>query len=1508
MSYTYSNNDYLRRHFGYNPESTIIPPLSEIYIKSFSKFLQLDENPLNRKLIGLESSFRSIFPLEIKRTESTRQKKRNNANQLKDIYYYSHYVVHPPLHSEEECRLKGLSYLCSVYIVTYKYSVRGDKNITEFNQRQLERNANILEKSIFVFPIKGIPFMTKKGTFLINGIERAIVSQLQRCPGIYYHRNNISRSSEVKIIPYYGTNLQLEQNLSERCYVRIGGKRRIPLHTFLLSLGIPYHEIISLIYNPFKMWNLIKNKSSVNFNLKNILYGTITKNIKDLNTGEIILSKKQRIDYHTFQLLLNSSFSNFYNNDYFNIMGNRESLNSKNNDKNQPNLDRFAKENIYYYFPPQDSLSYRRKIAESIKVHAANSLMKELSESIDRYYRDPLYFNLSIQGRTQINQTLEIHEYEHMILTKMDIFSLVSYIYTRNKNENDQDSVYHIQNRKVRLPGEIFNFLIYKSMLNIKQKKEYSGKNFINKYTPFYINNIMPSFLSERIRGVLDPFTRLSMSAKSAFINNYIFHKIYQFSHINEKLYQLILLSCKKDIEYFITGSNLSQLLDQINPLSSITHIRRVSLLGPEGLQRDNVSMDTRDVQSSFFGRICPIETPEGKSVGIVNSLTIYSKINPYGDILTPYRKVDNGYLTSQVHYLEARIENSYYIALSSEVLDISNKLANALIYCRHEGEYKYVDVKLVNYIDVSSKKILSLSSSLIPFIEHNDGNRALMGSNMQRQAVVNYVRENPICGTGMELMATAHEVENLNDFHSIASIDSKHLLTSHHSANVHPMSIEHSISNALEARKNNPYINIISVIDQGMFDHNLANLPSTFRIFKKYEKNNQKGYEHHIPQLNNFSNRQNSAMMIDHASTIMGDVSIGHNLLIGFTSMNGYSFEDSIVISDRLLKDDLFSSFHTKEFIAFDWDTFQTKERITKNIPYVSHKILSNLDSTGVIRTGARLRGGDIIIGKILVDRKEKSVLSERDRFLQQILAADTIETDYIKDTSERVPVDLEGTVLDVKKFFFSDVNIPELLPRKNKEEMIFNYISYRFKLFIIKNYLYKKLGQIIANIYMSKLTKHFDNHFEFMVKGLDDLRIASNKQKFYVYPWIPLMFMYINSLDENLKNLFIRQARGKKLFGFVEKNNARVINWSESKYLHFLLNGFIVEGNSIKNDINKLIIIYYTICKNLKINWLKNHFAGLQKTIYSETSHLPIKLVKILIGYKHKLKSGDKMTGRHGNKGVVSQVLPMAEMPYLSDGTPLDIILNPIGISSRMNLGQVFEVYFGMSGLFIGKKLYNLLKANSLDSSYQDVKQTLLHLYGQGTKEYSIISKLSSIDLKILSLKLSRSALISTTSFDGASSRDNDDQMEISNVNYNSQSIILDSKSGERFDRHITVGLMYILKLNHLVDEKIHARFTGPYNRVTEQPLGGKSLEGGQRFGEMEVWALQAYGAAYTLFDMLTVKSDLKSRLNYNKKDKRSSDYIDKKKQSLTDFPEAFNVLLRELWCLGLNIKLNN
>lgn len=1495
MSKFFSKHDFLRKHFGKFTAKTSIPTLSGFYRKSYEEFLQLEKQPHERDNSGLESLLRSLFPLECRKLSPSRESLANSHQ--REVYFYSHYEIHFPEQSEEDCRVKGTSYFGSIHIATFKVDLKNDLPLTHPSNQHVTQKRNteqdfvgFLNKHTFILPLRGIPFMTQQGTFLINGIERALLAQLQRCPGTYLTKRK--DFVHLKVIPYYGSNLQWEIGKSGKIFLRMMGKRRIPLSLFLHGLGIPAQEILSLFFNPLR---LRKNASDevfrrssqedmptrISYDMKRFLHGFTTQPIYDAVTGQIRIPAGTEMDSKRFQEILSSTIRNpVLQKEQWNHLSYcdtpsstiaQEGFSTKKTQTHSHFLtltgfrnDRRAQgeKQVYVhvhgtelskpvFYHPQNLILWKKRLLESFHEFEIQETLtsfskmihlmrgntsahpicseKEREELLKKMLLDPIHFNLSNFGRIQTNETLQIPKIcHHGSLTRVDLYSLTSYlIRTLYHSQEQEENLYQLQNRKVRLPGELFGYLLLKSFLQIKRKKEFSYRFQPPATEMISTQNTQKNTLPEFVRSrMIDSFLlrlyEFPEDPRNPMRAKWILYRSFLFSDSTDKLTQAVLPSVKRQIDSFLTGSNLSQLLDQLNPLSEMTHLRRLSLLGPDGLNKDNVSLDTRDVQSSFFGRICPIETPEGKAVGIVNSMTISSMVDEQGDLLTPYLCVKNGRLQTEVHYLSSKKECEHAIALLEESVNDSMEFRQKLVYCRYQQQFVYLEKERIEYIDVSPKQMLSVSSSLIPFLSHNDGNRALMGSNMQRQAVPSLVKELAFVGTGAE-DTIANQTNSLHE--------------------------------RVLCWQDNLSFFYTDVLQQNRF-------PIETHSFSKFEKANQKSYKNDTSRRSAIGETfVDPIQMIDSTGTKQGQLAIGHNLLVGFMSMNGYSFEDSIVISDRILKDSLFSSLHTKEFIVFDWDTNQSNPTMTRHIPNVPPKDVQYLDEDGIIKVGSPLSGGDILIGKVVVRSRAKKQVSEKEKFLQGLLLGEPKE--FVKDASERTPLDIEGYVLDVKKYF--SVAGEEISDRSLRKKIQATYQAYLLRTILLQHHF--------LQVFLTKLFESLEIQIQ-----------------------IPA-FLGFESPEANA--WMTEKKQWKKVRGTLHAlSHGSSMSWA-STFLNRLrtLPG---DHREVHRELKKILMCYVRKSQELRITWYRKHLSYVSRWIQCTPSTMPLRMVKVIVAYKHKLKPGDKMTGRHGNKGVISQVVPMQDMPYTLDGMPMDIILNPIGISSRMNLGQVFEVHFGLASTGLGQKIKKLLRIANPDHRYFDMKAFLYHIYGD-TKEQRILSKLSEKQMRTLLERVLRGVPIATSPFSGASDQDVKDYLEMANLNPHGQVDLYDGKTGEKFDRQVTSGYMYMLKLNHLVDDKIHSRFTGPYNRVTEQPLGGKSLHGGQRFGEMEVWALQAYGAAYTLLDMTTVKSD--SRLSRMESAKMKT----KSHRAKKTFPEAFNVLLRELWCLGLLLKVS-
>ncbi len=1340
MVYSCTEIKCFRRNFSKTNKILDIPYLLNIQKKSYNNFLYDRKNFSS----GLSLSFKSIFPIY-------------NHDKTVKLDYISYSFSNPFFH-DKECQIRGLTYSISlkVKLCLYIYKNNSDNNsLISFKEQEVYMG--------------DIPFMTERGTFVVNGIERVVVSQLHRSPGVFFDsdKNKINLSGKVsysaRIIPYRGSWIDFEFDSKDCLFIRIDRRKKLPVTIILKALGYKNSDILKLFFEfttfIFKknkiLMKLIPNrlkgeKLSFDFKFNN---KTFYKKGRRIDSDLLKKIKNNKIKYievpisFLFGKILARDYKIKFGNEYYiysNTLLNLELINNIINSgyksidvlyisdfnynsyiSNTLNIDNTVNKNsalieIYKMIRP----------GEPPTVDASKKLFYNLFFNKDKY-------DLSPVGRMKINISLSRDTfYGSMVLEDKDIIDIIKKLIDIKNNTGNIDDIDHLGNRRIRCVGEMIENQFRIGLIRIEKTiKEY-----------FSINNNLIDIKPKDI--------------------------------INAKPLSAI-------IKDFFCSSQLSQFMDQNNPLSEITHKRRISALGPGGLTRERAGFEVRDIHSTHYGRVCPIETPEGPNIGLINSLSIYSRVNKYGFLETPYRFVFKGYVTNEIHYLSAIEEGNYVIAQANALLDIKNKFKDKFILCRFSGEFSLYNYKDINYMDVSTQQIVSVGASLIPFLEHNDANRALMGANMQRQAVPCLFPDRPFVGTGME---------------RIVAIDSGVSIISKHTGIV-------------------KYVDSSKIIIERYNDKNFSflNKINTYNLFK-YLRSNQNTCINQKPcvMLNDFVKKGD--VIADGFATNLGELSLGQNVRVAFMSWKGYNFEDSILISENVIYKDIFTTIHIQELSCICRDTKLGKEEITSDIPNISNSFLSKLDENGIINIGSEVFSGDILVGKITP--KGETQFTPEEKLLRAIFGEKASD---VQDSSLRVPNGCSGTVIDIQVFSRNK------LDKKNK--------LFSKELF--------KLKEVEKNIFI-------------------ELNLLKN------------------ILVKNIKKIFIKYN-----YNFIkELSYEKIIN------IDFL-------DINLKNDVFKLIDLYKNV-ENIFLNKIKEY----KKKIFKGHELAPgiIKVIKVYLAVKRKVKVGDKMAGRHGNKGVISKICPVEDMPYDNNGVPIDVILNPLGVPSRMNIGQILETHLGMALKGIGDIIKKML-IKKIDIC--KIKKFIKEVYSiSHNKEVNIdLNLLSDKEFIILAKSLSYGVNISTPVFDSIKENEIKKLLNISKLPSSGQIYLYDGFTGKKFDRPITVGYMYIMKLNHMVDDKIHARSTGSYSLVTQQPLGGKSQFGGQRFGEMEVWALEAYGAAYTLQEMLTVKSDdVNGRTNIYK------NIINGNHQMNPGMPESFNVLIKEICSLGINIELLN
>ncbi|BBA84699.1 DNA-directed RNA polymerase subunit beta [endosymbiont of Euscepes postfasciatus] len=1319
----------LKKNFrkSFNKYNSIIelPNLLDIQKESFSKFIEF----------GINNILNSIFPIF-------------NYNNNIELRYINYNIEKNVNVDSDECKLKGLTYSICLKIILELIIYNKNNEII-----------NKIEQEVY---IGDIPNMTKNGSFIINGVEKVIVSQLHRSPGVFFDivkEKNIQLKNlyNARIIPYRGSWIDFEFDIKDCIFARIDRKKKFPVTMFLHCINYSNKDIINLFYKILEI-DIIDNKFYINIDFllnKKSNFNIYIENVLEINKSEIF----------TLEIILNLKSKNI---SFLEIEDN-EIINSIifddcfDNSKNifLKSFSKISKDLVNKILKFCNKLFIIDILNSSYGLSIFNTLKKDYTidykdsiNEIQKYIRPgefssfesseylfkSLFFkknkyDLSNVGRLKINQSINNYDSNENILNNNDIILILKKLINIKNGIYKIDDIDNLENRRIKLVGEMIENQFRIGLLRIEKnvKDKLSVVNDLCNITPQKI---------------------ISSKQLSATIKE------------------------------FFNSSQLSQFMDQNNPLSEITHKRRISSLGPGGLTRERAGFEVRDVHYTYYGKLCPIETPEGPNIGLINSLSIYSRVNKYGFLETPYRVVNNGIVTNKVKYLSSNEEFNNIIVQANYNLDKNNKFKDIKLICRYNGEFNLFNSNDINYMDISNQQIVSVGSSLIPFLEHNDANRALMGANMQRQAVPLMISESPLVGTGMEI---------------IVSKDTNYTIYAKRGGIVSYLDSDCIIIevNNEEVNESNPlYIDI-------------------YRL-KKFNKSNQNTCINYIPIVNINDKINKNDIISDSQSTNFGELSLGKNIRVAFMSWYGYNFEDSMIISEKLVRDNIFTSIHIQEFSCICRETKLGKEEITADIPNISDSLLSKLDECGIIYKGSYVSPGDILVGK--VTPKNETQLTPEEKLLRAIFGEKASD---IKDTSLRVPNGIFGTVIDVQIFIKDGI-------KKDKR-----YID-------------------IENDKLNKFKKFID----------DEKNILSN------------------ILINNIKNLCI-------------KNNINYdYNNLKNKQFEYLL-----KDNKITNDLKKIIKYLESID-----SIYDNKYALFKNKIiqYDDLSNDILKIVKIYIATKKYIQIGDKMAGRHGNKGVISKINSIEDMPFDEYGNTIDIILNPLGVPSRMNIGQILEAHLGSSLKNIGKNIQYLYdKYNDIER----IRKYLSKIYNFDKKDNIIdFNKFTNSEIYIIYNNIKNGLKISTPVFDGINEYEIKKMLNLSNLPDSGQIDLFDGFTGDKFDRKVTVGYIYMMKLNHLVDDKMHARSTGSYSLITQQPLGGKAQFGGQRFGEMEVWALEAYGAAYTLKEMLTVKSDdVDGRSNMYKNIIYGNNNIE------SNIPESFNVLFNEIKSLAINIELN-
>ncbi len=1352
-TYSYTEKKRIRKNFGKLLSAIDVPSLLAIQMDSYRRFLEADGTTDKLGDSGLNGVFSSVFPITSLSGYSALE--------------YVDYRLGEPLFDEKECKMRGMTFAAPlrVKLRLVHYDREADAGVNKVIK-------DVKEQEVYMGEV---PLMTEHGTFVINGTERVVVSQLHRSPGVFFeHDKGKTHSSgkllfSARIIPYRGSWLDFEFDPKDCIHARIDRRRKLPATILLRALAMSVEEILGLFFenNVFDVrdgnltLHLISERlrgEIASFEVKKagkliiekgrritarhiaqlekaeikqlevpmdyVLGKVLAKNVINPETGEVLANANDIITGDVLKLLLGAGIKRFETL-YINDIDRGPYISDTLRIDSATNAQEALVE-IYRMMRP----------GEPPTKEAADALFKNLFFSPERY-------DLSDVGRMKLNRRVGRQEIIGSgVLSKDDIVDVLRTLIKIRNGGDTIDDIDHLGNRRVRCVGEMTENQFRIGLVRVERAvKERLSLPDIEAIMPQDIINAKP------------------ISAA---------------------------------IKEFFGSSQLSQFMDQNNPLSEITHKRRVSALGPGGLSRERAGFEVRDVHPTHYGRVCPIETPEGPNIGLINSLAVYARTNEYGFLETPYRKVLNGKVTDDVIYLSAIEEGDYVIAQANATVDEKRKLTDTLVPVRHRNEFTFSTSDRVQFMDVSPKQIVSVAAALIPFLEHDDANRALMGSNMQRQAVPTLKTEKPLVGTGIE--------------HLVAK-DSGVTVVAKRGGIV-------------------DYVDASRIVVRANEEETEGSTGVDIYGLTKYIRTNQDTCINQRPLVQKGDPIEKADVLADGQSTDTGELALGQNLLVAFMPWNGYNFEDSILISERVVQEDRFTSIHIEELTCVARDTKLGPEEITGDIPNVSESALSKLDECGIVYIGAEVDSGDILVGK--VTPKGETQLTPEEKLLRAIFGEKASD---VKDTSLRVPTGMEGTVIDVQVFTREGVKKDARVLEIEKNELA-------------------KVRQDLS----------------------DEMRIKENDI------FLRMEKLLLNRVAEGGPN---KLKKGSKI------TKAYLTELAREKWFEINLK----DASSSKHleSASKQL-------KKIRLDFEKAYEAKRQKITQSDDlAPGVLKIVKVYLAVKRRVQPGDKMAGRHGNKGVISMIVPIEDMPYLADGTPVDIVLNPLGVPSRMNIGQVLETHLGWASKELGRKVGKMIDTHQ---SSKNIRQFLNSIYSVGKHKESLTS-LNDTELLTLANNLREGVPFATPVFDGANEEEIKSMLRLADLPEAGQAVLHDGRTGIAFDRPVTVGYMYIMKLNHLVDDKMHARSTGSYSLVTQQPLGGKAQFGGQRFGEMEVWALEAYGAAYTLQEMLTVKSD-----DVSGRTKMYKNIVDSEHYMESSMPEAFNVLIKEIRSLAINI----
>ncbi|MGU5707644.1 DNA-directed RNA polymerase subunit beta [Aeromonas hydrophila] len=1340
MVYSYTEKKRIRKDFGKRDQVLDTPYLLSIQLDSFKQFIEADPEGE----YGLEAAFRSVFPI-------------TSYSGSAELQYVS-YRLGEPVFDVKECQIRG---------VTYSAPLRVKLRMVLYDREAAAGTVkDIKEQEVYMGEI---PLMTENGTFVINGTERVIVSQLHRSPGVFFdHDKGKTHSSgkvlyNARVIPYRGSWLDFEFDAKDNLFVRIDHRRKLPASIILRALDFSSEQILATFFETIGfevkdgklMMDLVPERlrgetatfdivangavvvetgrrvtarhirqlekdsvTQIEVPVEYVVGKVAAKDYAHPQTGEMVVTANQALSLEAVANLSQAGFKHFevlFTNELDHGAYMSETLRI---DSSSSRLEALVE--IYRMMRP----------GEPPTREAAEQLFENLFFSSERY-------DLSTVGRMKFNRRLAREDETGVgTLTKDDIVDVMKRLIDIRNGNDEVDDIDHLGNRRIRSVGEMAENQFRVGLVRVERAvKERLSLGDLDTLMPQDLINAKP----------------ISAAVKE-----------------------------------FFGSSQLSQFMDQNNPLSEVTHKRRISALGPGGLTRERAGFEVRDVHPTHYGRLCPIETPEGPNIGLINSLSVYSRTNEYGFLETPYRKVIDGVITDEVDYLSAIEEGKYVIAQANAATTEDGRLKDELIPCRHKGESTFMNADQIQYMDVSPQQIVSVAAALIPFLEHDDANRALMGSNMQRQAVPTLRADKPLVGTGME---------------RAVAVDSGVTVVAKRGGMI-------------------DYVDASRIVIKVNEDELLPG-EAGIDIYSltKYTRSNQNTCINQRPCVMLGEPVMAGDVLADGPSTDLGELALGQNLRVAFMPWNGYNFEDSILVNERVVQEDRLTTIHIQELACISRDTKLGPEEITADIPNVGEAALSKLDESGIVYVGAEVKGGDILVGK--VTPKGETQLTPEEKLLRAIFGEKASD---VKDSSLRVPNGVYGTVVDVQVFTRDGVE-------KDKR------------------------AKEIEEMQLKEAKKDLTEEFKILEDGIfgrsRNLLLAAGYSE-----------DRLNKLDRS------------KWFELAIEDEAKQIELEQIAEQHV----------ELKAEFDK-------------------KFENKRRKIIQGDDLAPgvLKIVKVYLAVKRRIQPGDKMAGRHGNKGVISKICPVEDMPHDEYGRPVDIVLNPLGVPSRMNIGQILEVHLGLAAKGIGEKIDRMVKEQRELHEMRDFLQQVYDLGEKDTQQVNV-AELSDDDVRTLVGNLRKGLPVATPVFDGAKEREIKALLKLADLPESGQIALFDGRTGNAFERKVTVGYMYMLKLNHLVDDKMHARSTGSYSLVTQQPLGGKAQFGGQRFGEMEVWALEAYGAAYTLQEMLTVKSD-----DVNGRTKMYKNIVDGDHRMEPGMPESFNVLLKEIRSLGINIELD-